>query len=160
MRNISKFSILFSLVIFILITNTKSQSKPSFYPDIESWGKNGQVEIYGKKNLYDYIDGGATLYINNNFKKLSVMEYTNDNNNTIVVEIYEHGSENDARFIYNTEKTSNTDSLEIKIEGYMIGSSVLNFIKDKYYVKMYSHQESNDIKTGITQIASLIENKL
>ena len=48
------------------------------FPQITGWKKSGEIRIFLPKNLYDYIDGGADLYLKYDFQELQVAEYQDE----------------------------------------------------------------------------------
>ena len=134
------------------------------FPEIDGWQIDDEKEIYYPDNLFDYINGAADSYLSYDFKKLEVGRYfkENDKDTYITVELYEHASLTHAYGIYTRERPPEGNFMDIGGQGYMEGS-VLNFLVDRYYVKINSHDESNEtrekIKTLARQIAENISSE-
>ena len=48
------------------------------FPEMAGWKLSGEIQIYSRANLYDYIDGAADLYLKYDFQELKVADYQND----------------------------------------------------------------------------------
>lgn len=72
--------------------------------EIEGWAIVGKIAVYSPKTLADYIGDAAELYLNYDFRELTVAEYRNADSATVVVEIYRHGSPRSAFGIYSQER--------------------------------------------------------
>ena len=55
--------------------------------NIDNWHRSREVQIIDTTNIFDYMDGGAELYLGYRFKNLEVLEYQSENSNNILVEI-------------------------------------------------------------------------
>ena len=49
---------------------------------------SGEAKVYRGRQLFDYIDGGADLYLEYGFKEVAVREYTTGTNQTIFANLY------------------------------------------------------------------------
>jgi hypothetical protein len=107
------------------------------FPEMAGWKQSDDIQIFSPKNLYDYIDGGADLYLKYDFQELKVAEYQNDQKASVTVEVYRHKTPTHAFGIYSQERLSNANYLEIGAQGYYEKGS-LNFLVTNYYVKLSS----------------------
>ena len=107
------------------------------FPELAGWQQSGAPQIYSRANLYDYIDGGADLYLKYDFQELKVAEYLNDQKASVIIEVYRHKNPLQAFGIYSQERLSNANYLAIGAQGYS-EKGVLNFLAADCYVKMSS----------------------
>ncbi len=107
------------------------------FPEMAGWKQSGEIQIYSRANLYDYIDGGADLYLKYDFQELKVAEYQNDRKASVTIEVYRHKTPVHAFGIYSQERLSNANYLEVGAQGYS-EKGVLNFLAADCYVKMSS----------------------
>jgi hypothetical protein len=105
------------------------------FPEVAGWKQYGENQIFSRANLYDYINGGADLYLKYDFQELRVAEYRNDQKASVTIEVYRHKSPIHAFGIYSQERLSNANYLEIGAQGYS-EKGVLNFLVANYYVKI------------------------
>ena len=106
------------------------------FPAVNGWSLSGQPQVFSPDTLYEYIDGGADLYLKYEFQELQVAEYRKDKA-SVTVEVYRHRDARQAFGIYSQERLPSADFVALGTQGYY-ESTVLNFLQDRYYVKMSS----------------------
>ncbi|MFZ0732865.1 MAG: DUF6599 family protein [Candidatus Sulfotelmatobacter sp.] len=94
----------------------------------------GAPITYNAETLYQYIDGGADLYLLYDFKALLHQEFKSGTTD-LTVDLYEMGNGDDAFGIYSSERSPNYKFLSIGAEGYR-DKGILNFLGGQYYVKL------------------------
>jgi uncharacterized protein DUF6599 len=94
----------------------------------------GQSYFYKDDSLYQYIDGGADLYLLYDFQVLLHQDYKNGAS-SVTVDIYDMRNPEDAFGIYASERSPTYKFAAIGIEGYR-SKGILNFVQDHYYVKL------------------------
>jgi len=129
-------NILWSL-FFLIIYNTSgfAADPKSLFPEIPGWLLIGDKQSYQPDNLYEYINGAADLYLAYDFQELLIGEYRNDQQASVIIEIYRHGSAEQAFGIYSQERPMEGKYISIGAEGYVEGP-MLNFISGLYYIKI------------------------
>ncbi len=90
--------------------------------------------FYNAANLYQYIDGGADIYLLYDFRNLWHQDFKSGAAE-LTVDIYEMGRTEDAFGIYAAERSPAYKFVPIGAEGYR-DKGVLNFLQDHYYVKL------------------------
>ncbi|MDP1991689.1 MAG: hypothetical protein Q8K00_11760 [Syntrophales bacterium] len=105
------------------------------FPEMAGWKQSGDIQIYSRANLYEYINGGADLYLKYDFQELKVADYMNDRKASITIEVYRHKTPVDAFGIYSEERLASANYLEVGAQGYS-EKGVLNFLAADCYVKM------------------------
>ena len=128
-----------SLVLgIILVWFSGAAAKDIQFPEITGWKQTGEVQTFLPKTLYEYIDGGADLYLTYDFEELKVAEYSNDKKASVTVEVYRQKSPTLAFGVYSQERPSNPSLVSIAAQGY-IDENLLNFLSGGYYVKINSY---------------------
>jgi len=115
-----------------------------FFPrEIGQFSRSGQVRIYSKDNLYEYVDGHAEYFLSAGFERLTVAEYirtgTEPVSPDIVVDIYDMGKALQAYGIFSGEVGDRGTAVQIGNRGAKTGQGI-SFISGKYYVKITSFQ--------------------
>jgi hypothetical protein len=113
------------------------------FPEMAEWKQSGEIQIFSPANLYDYIDGGADLFLKYDFQELKVAEYENNRKALVTIEVYRHKTPIHAFGIYSQERLSDANYLEIGAQGYSEKGS-LNFLAADCYVKMSSDNVGPD----------------
>src|SRR4030042_2862250 len=111
------------------------EGKSTPFPEIVGWKQAGEVQTFAPKNLYEYINGGADLYLKYDFQELKVAEYQGDQKAAVTVEIYRHKTPNHACGIYSQERLSGANYLDIGTQAYSEKGNLI-FLKGSYYVKI------------------------
>lgn len=92
------------------------------------------ASFYKPDNLYQYIDGGADVYLLYDFRQLIHQDFKSGSAE-ITADIYDMGASENAFGIYAAERSPRYKFLPIGIEGYS-SKGILNFVQDHYYVKL------------------------
>jgi hypothetical protein len=96
--------------------------------------ERAQPSFYNPDSLYQYIDGGADLYLLYNFKGLLHQDFKSGAAD-LTVDIYDMDKSEDAFGIYAAERSPGYKFFSIGVEGYR-DRGILNFVQDRYYVKL------------------------
>ena len=67
---------------------------------LNGWKTVGPAKIYEGKDLFVYMNGGAEEYLPHGFKQLLVQKYSNENNKTITLELFEMENPAGAEKVY------------------------------------------------------------
>lgn len=97
-------------------------------------GAQAPPSFYNPETLYQYIDGGADIYLFYDFKNLMHQGFKSGAAE-LTVDIYDMGRTEDAFGIYAAERSPTYKFISIDAEGYR-DKGVLNFLQDRYYVKL------------------------
>lgn len=90
--------------------------------------------FYNPESLYQYIDGGADIYLLYDFKNVLHQDFKGGAAD-VTVDIYDMGKSEDAFGIYAAERSPTYKFVSIGAEGYR-DKGVLNLLQDHYYVKL------------------------
>ncbi len=130
-------------------------------PDAEGgWIKSEATEIYNRKTLFDYIDGGAELYLAYDFQQLVVQRYLPELKDTlkeksIMIEIWQMNSSADAYGIFSFDLEG--ESVKIGQRG-IYSDGLLRFWKDKFFVRILGL--GKDLKEIILKLGNKIDRKI
>ncbi|MDP4207994.1 MAG: hypothetical protein Q8928_04180 [Bacteroidota bacterium] len=149
------------LPFFVLSMNAQNTLKSQFPTSNSKWLLADSFRIFTPDNLYDYIDGAADNYLSSGFENLIVGTYNarDDKEKYITVEIYDHKMPLLAFGIYAQERPLKTNFITVGAQGYQ-EEGILNFLCDRYYVKISSHDNSAATGKDIFQIANDLAKKL
>ncbi|MCE5265183.1 MAG: hypothetical protein LLG97_16825 [Deltaproteobacteria bacterium] len=129
------------------------------FPEIPGWKLSDDIQVFSPKNLYDYIDGGADLFLKYDFQELRVAEYQNDRKTSVTAEVYRHRTPVLAFGIYSQERLPNARFLDIGAQGYG-EPGVLNFLAADCYVKLTSVNAGADDEKVLLTFAGKIAERL
>ena len=116
----------------------------------------GTTSSYNSGTLYQYIDGGADIYLLYDFKTLLHQDFKSGAAE-VTADIYEMGNPEDAFGIYSSERSASYTFLPIGAEGYR-SDGILNFLAGQYYVKLSGSGPNADTLLG--QFARLLSSRI
>ncbi len=125
-------------------------------PKAEGWKAAEAPRSYFPENLFEYIDGAAESYLAYDFKELAVAEYARTGSGaTVTVEIYDMAGRNNAFGIFAAERYPENAPVDIGVAGYVEGE-VLNFVANRYYVKLLAFDAGEGVKDVLTSFATAV----
>ena len=131
--------LILGIITFLWVSG--GEAKDFKFPEITGWKQSGEIQTFSPKDLYEYIDGAADLYLSYDFQELKVAEYQNEKKASVIIEVYRHKTPIYAFGIYSQERLSDANFLDIGAQGYS-EKDILNFVAGNCYVKI------NSFKTG------------
>ena len=125
------------------------------FPDtIEGWTSSEKDRLFKPDNLYEYINGGAELFLSYGFQKMATRIYHAPDQPDIIVDVFDMGSSYNAYGLFSYSRE--TESKEFG-QGSQYVSGLILFWKDKYYVSILFHPETPEAKKTVFNIARYIE---
>lgn len=159
-----KEKFLFSSLVIILWAinlNCAQENPTNLLPERkDGWVTSGKPEIYDRKNLFDYMDGGAELYLAYDFQRLVVQRYLPDfadsvRKNPLTVEIYQMNSSPDAYGLFSFDQEG--EMVQLGQKG-VYGYGLLRFWKGRFLVRILGSQ--NNLKETILKFGLEIDQKI
>lgn len=139
-----KYLIKIIIACLIVSLNTfaqTSQELKSYLPAVPGWNISEKVEVFSPENLFDRINGAAPLFIENNFREMTSMEYTKGDD-YITIQAYRHATPEDAFGMYASERSP--DLIFYPFAGEAQGDdNGIFFFAGNIYVKMWSSSSEN-----------------
>ena len=129
--------------IFFIGDVARAQSAASTHPQISRFladplpgqpKPEGELVFYKPDSLYQYLDGGADVYLLYDFQNLMHQDFKSGAAE-LTADIYQMGKPEDAFGIYSAERSPKYNYIAVGAEGYH-SKGVLNFFQDRYYVKL------------------------
>lgn len=116
--------------------------------EVNGWKKSQQPTFYTPENLYEYINGGAELYISYQFKNLLALTYKKEDLPDIAVDIFDMGRSADAYGVFAQGFESLDQSVEPGVES-EYAAGLLTFWKGRYYVSILAYPENESKKKTV-----------
>jgi hypothetical protein len=118
----------------------------AFFPrSIEGFSRSGQVRLYSKENLYEYVNGHAEYFLSAGFVRLAVGEYVKNGAEPAqpdaVVDIYDMGKDIQAFGVLADETGGALSSIQDGIMGARTPQG-MSFASGRYYVKIAAYDET------------------
>ena len=109
---------------------------------------------YTRDTLYDYIDGGAELYLSYGFKRVVNRTYVRPRQPDMVVDIFDMGTSQNAYgvFSHSMETVESTFG-----QGSQSSEGLVLFFKGQYYISIMAHPETPQSKKALFNLAKKID---
>ncbi|MGC4121285.1 MAG: hypothetical protein QM765_43245 [Myxococcales bacterium] len=120
---------------------------------VGEWKKPAAPQKWDRKTLYDYIDGGAELYLAYDFVSATSFEYTAGKDDLIKVDVFDMGSPRGAfgAFAHGRESVS----AEVG-QGSEYAGGLLTFWKHRYYVSVLGYPETEAKRKAVYELGNAI----
>jgi hypothetical protein len=130
--------------------------------EIDGWKKSAEETFYNPENLFEYIDGGAELYISYDFKQMLAQTYKKEGQTEITLDIFDMGNPANAFGVFSHSRETLDHSIAPEVES-EYASGLITFWKGRYYVSIMAYPESEEKKKTVLalgkHIAALIQEK-
>lgn len=156
---------LFCVLLFMSMTvvmtapsKEKPMKLPSLVPnEINGWKAVGQERVYDRQTLFDYIDGGAEIYLTYRFREVFVRTFERKQSPNITIEIFDMERPEDAFGIFTFERESEHIGIGQDSE---YADGLLRFWKNHYFVSLLTDEETNLSKETLWMLAKQIDRSL
>jgi len=152
MRNLFLFILMGILIIPQLgMGREKENVNPKIIlpSEMAGWKWDGKDMKYNSRTLFDYIDGAAELYLAYGFQDLVVRRFEKPGQPSIMAELYEMASSEDAYGAFSFEHQDEPVGIG---QGSEFGGGLLRFWKGKYFVSVYAEGEGKEVEPAILSI--------
>ncbi len=143
---------------FILIMNSSAQILSEYLPTgINEWKASGQDRYFYPETLYEYINGGAELFISYGFERVISRTYKRSGQPEIQVEIFDMVEPKNAFGVncHGREKLDNTYG-----QGSQTFQGAILFWKGPYYVSIVCGYQTSMSKKAMEIMAHKIDKKI
>lgn len=149
--------LLLACLPFQLLKAQKPEELKLWLPEVDGWEITSEIEVFNPDNLFDRINGAAPLFIENNFREMTSMEYKKGAD-YITIQAYRHATPEDAFGMYSSERSSELRYIPVGGEGQGDGTN-LYFFAGNIYVKMWSNA-SGDVSEELQSIGKKLAEKI
>jgi len=125
--------------------------------EYSGWKKANEDNFYNNETLYNYIDGGAELYLSYGFNRVVSRNYVKPGQPEIRVDIFDMINSRNAFGVY----THSREKIEYNFgQGSQTLPGAVLFWKDRYYVSVISQSETDDVTKAIHGFARIIDSSV
>lgn len=146
---------LFLIIVFSLarpVDSQHSMNMAEYLPDeIDGWKKSGQDIVHDPATLYQYINGGAELFISYDFKSMRGRKLARPENpdDIINVDLFDMGNPANAFGVF----SQGCETCDTSIgQGSQYSGGLLTFWKGQYYVSILAYPESEAKRDAVLKI--------
>ncbi|MDP2970044.1 MAG: hypothetical protein Q8P64_12670 [Deltaproteobacteria bacterium] len=120
---------------------------------VEDYKADGKDELYDRNTAFRYMDGAAELYRSYAFKLLLVRRYLKAGHPSLLVELFDMGSSEDAFGIFSYQ----IEEEEVGIgQGSDYGGGLLRFWKGNYFANVFAERETPATRKDILTLGEAI----
>lgn len=150
-----------SIILFVILAGVVRGDEPSvdnLIPnEINGWKAETPDGIYDRKTLFDYIDGGAEVYLAYGFQKMLARRFVKENEPSITLDIFDMGSPEDAFGVYSFEQDGKSVGIGNDSE---YAAGLLRFWKGKYFVSILADKESPDARKAVMALGRIVASNI
>lgn len=150
------FLAVFFLILFFGGVAMGNQLESLLPQKVKDFEKPDQAKSFDRKNLYDYLDGGAELYLAYDFQSLLVQDYKTGEK-SITVEVYLMETSQDAFGLYSLDQEGENIQIGDRAN---YGSGLLKFWKGNYFVRITDMNGNDQNKEAILELGKDIDGKM
>lgn len=150
------------VIFMVLMTNCIGANEKMQFDEIlpkhlEGWSTAGEDKVYTRSTIFDYMNGAGEVYLAYDFQQLFVREYTKESYGSVLVEVYQMGSSEDAYGVF----THDMEGEDVNIgQGAVYGLGLLRFWKGCIFSRVFAEKENDDTKSFIFTIAHRISDSI
>ena len=131
----------------------KQEQRIALPDTILGWTASGAELRYGRENLYEYINGGAELYLSYGFDGLISRSYSKEDEPDIVVDIFDMGASRSAYGVFTFSREEIDDRFG---QGSQYTQGLLLFWQSQYYVSILASPETDASRKAVFSLADRI----
>ena len=124
---------------------------------INGWKADGRDGVYDRKTLYDYIDGGAEVYLAYGFKQALARRFARPGHPAITVDLFDMGSSQDAYGVFSFEREGPDVGIGQDSE---YGGGLLRFWKGAFFAAILADQETPASKRAVMALGKVVAQKI
>ncbi len=146
------------ILIFFVLSSCVGMRVKGLYQDLSrqlgAWKAHDKDEFYNRDTLYQYINGGAELYLAFDFQQVFVRRYIGSDNTEIILDIYDMGNADDAFGIFSVEREDEEIGIGQDSE---YGGGLLRFWKDRFFVSIITTGDEKTAKPIMIKLAQAVD---
>jgi len=113
---------------------------------VPGWTSTGEDTVYDRQTLYDYMNGGAEVYLAFDFRKVYVRKYRNPQDEEISLDVYDMGTSTEAFGIFSCDREDEAAGIG---QGSEYGFGLLRFWKGRYFVSIMATSEEVEAEKAV-----------
>ena len=120
---------------------------------ILDWESVGQDAVYDRKTIYDYMDGGAEVYLAFDFRNAFVRKYKNSSGEEIALDIYDMGSPEEAFGVFSCDREDPEAGIGQDSE---YGYGLLRFRQGRFFVSVTAAGDEKRAEKPILELGKAV----
>jgi hypothetical protein len=150
------FAGFFSVLVIFAGGNVKDLA-PAIPDKILGWKASGKDMVYDRKTLYDYLDGGAEVYLAFDYREVFVRKFSDSSKNEISLDVYDMGSSQEAFGIFSCDRQDPAVGIGQDSE---YGLGLLRFWQGRYFVSITVSGDEAKAEKAVLELGKSVAPKL
>jgi len=126
---------------------------PQIPRQVLDWKASGEDAVYDRKTLYDYMDGGAEVYLAFDFREVFVRKYADAEENELNLDIYDMGSPAEAFGMFSCDRQDPEAGIG---QGSEYGPGLLRFWRGRYFVSITVSGNEDKAEKAVLELGKAI----
>ncbi len=150
MINLGSYFFLLALLAAGGTVNTLSQAIPR---KILDWQASEKDRTYDRKTIFDYMDGGAEVYLAFDFREVFARTYKAPQGDEIVLDIFDMGSPEEAYGVFSCDRQDPEAGIG---QESTFGPGLLRFWQGRYFVSISSAGDEQKTDKAILELGKAV----
>jgi Family of unknown function (DUF6599) len=126
---------------------------PKVPKQVLDWKASGEDAVYDRKTLYDYMDGGAEVYLAFDFRRVFVRKYADPAENEIVLDVYDMGSPAEAFGMFSLDRQDPEAGIG---QGSEYGPGLLRFWRGRTFVSITVAGDEDKAEKAVLELGKAV----
>jgi len=156
------------IVAFATHEGADAEMSPYYLPEsIDNWSRPESAKIIDSTNIFKYMNGAGELYLGYRFDHLEVFDYTSENQDNILVELYFMETPDDAFGLLSLDWGGEPVSLNHSSKNKaahsvapsnraLYGGGLLRIWSDNLYARVMAFRETSSSKQAVLALGNAI----
>ena len=133
-------------VLLLLAVGASGSPAPTLFPEKIAGRRATGGETFGRSDLFDFIDGGAEVYLAYGFRRVWVRFYRAEGRPEIAAEAYDMGRGEEAYGVLSVDPTG--EHVEVgSVARY--GAGLLRFCKGRWFIRLLAERETAETRKAV-----------
>ncbi len=148
---------LFLVLMLLSMRHSKSNIYVRLPDSLGGWTADSILFFNDNESLYDYINGGAELYISYGFKSGVSRKYIKTEQPEVIVEIFDMNTSENAYGVFSNTRYEEDYAFG---QGSQYIEGTLFFWKSKYYVSIMAAEETDESMKLLFELGKIIDDEI
>ena len=121
--------------------------------NIGPWQASGEDHVYNRESLYDYMDGGAEVYLAFDFRRVWTRKYSAPGGKEMTLDIFDMGSSEEAYGIFSCDREDPGAGIG---QDSTYGFGLLRFRQGRFFVTVMTAEEGEAAGKAVLDIGRAV----
>jgi len=128
-----------------------------FPAKVNGWRPATPMRVYGRKTLFDYMDGAGELYLAYDFQRIFVQKYDKPGSPVITAEAYEMSTSQDAYGVFSHDPEGEDVGVG---QGNAYAVGLLRFWKGRFFFRILAEEDTPEAKAAVVALGRSLAERI